>query len=73
MTHLQKKFTCSGQLLSRKSIFKKRFPKAAVRSTAIFAPSPPGRGQLCMELTMKDDKIDLRKLLFVTVDGDKGS
>ena len=36
---------------------------AAVRSTAIFTPSPEGRGQgvgqLCMELTMKDGKMDL--------------
>ena len=47
-------------------------PKAAVRSTAIFTLSPPGRGQgvgqLCMELTIKDDKIDLRGAFALCLD-----
>ena len=43
-----------------------------MRSTAIFTPSPPGRGQgegqLCMERTMKDNKIDLREGHFMQID-----
>ena len=45
---------------------------AVVRSTAIFTPSPPGSGQgvgrLCMELTIKDDKIDLRAINCPAID-----
>ena len=64
--------------VTRKSIFRKAVSKggslwaAAVRSTAIFTPSPEGRGtgggQLYTKSTMKDNKIDFREKVIMILD-----